>query len=66
MSPVVTEVSEFMETIMDDCSGESLHVNSDFPSNPDETTFLVLRVLTAVSWVSLSLLLMMTVVVMME
>lgn len=50
---MVTEVSEFMETILDDCSGENLHVDSDFPSNPGETTFLALRVLTAVSWVSL-------------
>lgn len=53
VSPVVTEVSEFMETILDDCSGENLHVDSDFPSNPGETIFLALRVLTAVSWVSL-------------
>lgn len=53
VSPVVTEVSQFMETILDDCSGENLHVDSDFPSNPGETTFLVLRVLTAAGWVSL-------------
>lgn len=66
VSPVVTEVSEFMETILDDCLGENLHVDPDFPSNPDETTFLVLRVLTAVSWVSLSLLLMVSTAVTME
>lgn len=41
VTPVVTEVSHFMETLLDDCSGQNLDVD------PEQTVFLVLRVLTA-------------------
>ncbi|XP_070776697.1 apolipoprotein B-100 [Enoplosus armatus] len=44
VTPVVTEVSEFMETLLNDCSGESLDYDSDFPPDPEEMSFLVLRV----------------------
>lgn len=45
VTPVVTDVSEFMETLLNDCSGESLDDNSDFPTDPKEMSFLVLKVL---------------------
>lgn len=44
-TPVVTEVSKFMETLLNDCSGEIPDGSSDFPPDPHETVFLVLRVL---------------------
>lgn len=47
VTPVVTEVSHFMEMLLDDCSGQNLHVD------PEQTVFLILRVLTAPGWASL-------------
>ncbi|KAM6969587.1 apolipoprotein B-100 [Tautogolabrus adspersus] len=44
VTPVVTDVSKFMETLLNDCSGEILDKNSDFPADPEELSFLVLRV----------------------
>ncbi|XP_070698840.1 apolipoprotein B-100 [Pempheris klunzingeri] len=44
VTPVVTDVSKFMETLLNDCSGEILDYDSDFPSDPKEMSFLVLRV----------------------
>lgn len=44
VTPVLTEVSHFMETLLDDCSGQNLNVD------PEQTVFLVLRVLTAPGW----------------
>lgn len=41
VTPVLTEVSHFMEALLDDCSGQNLNVD------PEQTVFLVLRVLTA-------------------
>lgn len=45
VTPVVTEVSKFMETLLNDCSGEIPDDSSDFPPDPHETVFLVLRVM---------------------
>ncbi|XP_054469273.1 apolipoprotein B-100 isoform X2 [Anoplopoma fimbria] len=44
VTPVVTDVSKFMETLLNDCSGETLDEDSDFPADPKEMVFLVLRV----------------------
>ncbi|XP_074517715.1 apolipoprotein B-100 isoform X1 [Sebastes fasciatus] len=44
VSPVVTDVSMFMETLLNDCSGEILDDGSDSPADPKEMSFLVLRV----------------------
>nr|XP_046268549.1 apolipoprotein B-100 isoform X3 [Scatophagus argus] len=43
-TPVITDVSKFMETLLNDCSGEILDYDTDSPADPDETAFLVLRV----------------------
>lgn len=43
VTPVVTDVSRFMETLLNDCSREILDGDSDFP--PEEQSFLVLKVL---------------------
>lgn len=45
VTPVVTDVSKFMETLLNDCSGEILDTESDFPADPEELSFLVLRVI---------------------
>lgn len=45
VTPVVTDVSRFMETLLNDCSGEIPDNDSDFPPYPEEMSFLVLRVL---------------------
>lgn len=42
---MVTEVAEFMETLLNNCSGQNNDDDSDFASDPDELSFLVLRVL---------------------
>lgn len=42
---MVTDVAKFMETLLNDCSGEGLDNDSDFPIDPDELSLLVLRVL---------------------
>ncbi|CAN9502027.1 unnamed protein product [Ophioblennius macclurei] len=44
VSPVVTEVSRFMETLLDDCSGEDRDPDAEFYVDPEETYFLVLKV----------------------
>ncbi|XP_018553179.1 apolipoprotein B-100 [Lates calcarifer] len=44
VTPVVTDVSKFMETLLNDCSGEILDHDSDFPTDPEEMSFLVLKV----------------------
>ncbi|XP_056282270.1 apolipoprotein B-100 isoform X4 [Pseudoliparis swirei] len=44
VSPVVTDVSKFMETLLNDCSGETLDEDSEFPADPKEIPFLVLKV----------------------
>ncbi|XP_067470643.1 apolipoprotein B-100 [Thunnus thynnus] len=43
ITPEVTDVSKFMETLLNDCSGET-DLDSDFPTEPEEMSFLVLRV----------------------
>uniref|UniRef100_UPI0037E9B8DE apolipoprotein B-100 n=1 Tax=Semicossyphus pulcher TaxID=241346 RepID=UPI0037E9B8DE len=43
VTPVVTDVSKFMETLLNDCSGEILDTDSDSPADPEELSFLVLR-----------------------
>lgn len=45
VTPVVTDVSKFMETLLNDCSGEVPDNDSDLPSEPEEMNFLVLKVL---------------------
>ncbi|CAJ1074177.1 apolipoprotein B-100 [Xyrichtys novacula] len=45
VTPVVTEVSEFMELLLDDCSGEVHDIDSEFPPDPHELAFLVLKVI---------------------
>ncbi|XP_022055118.2 apolipoprotein B-100 isoform X1 [Acanthochromis polyacanthus] len=44
VTPVVTDVSKFMETLLNDCSLEIQDYDSDFPPDPAESSFLVLRV----------------------
>ncbi|XP_068573744.1 apolipoprotein B-100 isoform X2 [Cebidichthys violaceus] len=44
VTPVVTDVSKFMETLLNDCLGETLDEDSEFPADPKETVFLVLKV----------------------
>uniref|UniRef100_A0A3Q1B7C0 Vitellogenin domain-containing protein n=1 Tax=Amphiprion ocellaris TaxID=80972 RepID=A0A3Q1B7C0_AMPOC len=44
VTPVVTDVSKFMETLLNDCSLEIQDYDSEFPPDPAETSFLVLRV----------------------
>ncbi|XP_053192306.1 apolipoprotein B-100 [Scomber japonicus] len=45
ITPEVTEVSRFMETLLNDCSGEvDPAYDDDFPPDPHERSFLVLRV----------------------
>ncbi|XP_029316837.1 apolipoprotein B-100 [Cottoperca gobio] len=44
VTPVVTDVSKFMGTLLNDCSGDILDVDSDSPAEPVEMSFLVLRV----------------------
>ncbi|XP_074548675.1 apolipoprotein B-100 [Halichoeres trimaculatus] len=45
VTPVVTDVSKFMEMLLNDCSGEVLDTESDFPADPEELSFLILRVI---------------------
>ncbi|XP_035465790.2 apolipoprotein B-100 isoform X2 [Scophthalmus maximus] len=44
VTPVVKDVSKFMETLLNDCSGETLDDDSDILTDPNERSFLVLRV----------------------
>lgn len=44
VTAVVTDVSNFMKTLLNDCSGEGLDNDSDVPIDHDEMSFLVLRV----------------------
>uniref|UniRef100_A0A672I0G0 Apolipoprotein Ba n=1 Tax=Salarias fasciatus TaxID=181472 RepID=A0A672I0G0_SALFA len=44
VSPVVTDVSKFMETLLDDCSGENRDTDAEYYVDPEETYFLVLKV----------------------
>ncbi|XP_039641503.1 apolipoprotein B-100 isoform X5 [Perca fluviatilis] len=44
VTPVVTDVSKFMETLLNDCTGEIFDNDSDFPTDPEDMSFLVLRV----------------------
>ncbi|KAM6917506.1 apolipoprotein B-100 isoform 1-T1 [Lycodopsis pacificus] len=44
VTPVVTDVSKFMETLLNDCLGETLDEDSDSPADPKEIAFLVLKV----------------------
>lgn len=41
---MVTDVSKFMELLLNDCSGEAVDDGSDVPPDPDEMSFLALRV----------------------
>lgn len=50
VTSVVTDVSKFMETLLNDCS-DVLDNDSDFPSDPEEMNFLVLRVLSISFWI---------------
>lgn len=45
VTPVVKDVSKFMETLLNDCSGETLDDDSDILTDPNERSFLVLRVM---------------------
>ncbi|XP_061600428.1 apolipoprotein B-100 [Cololabis saira] len=45
VTPVVTEVSEFMKTLLNDCSNEVQETDSDSPPDPKEVSFLVLKVI---------------------
>ncbi|KAG7510147.1 apolipoprotein B-100 [Solea senegalensis] len=44
VTPQVTDVSKFMEMLLNDCSGERTNSDSDSPTDPHEMSFLVLRV----------------------
>ncbi|KAG8013422.1 hypothetical protein GBF38_021773, partial [Nibea albiflora] len=44
VTSVVTDVAEFMKTLLNDCSEKILDNDYDFPADPKETSFLVLRV----------------------
>ncbi|KAG7226132.1 hypothetical protein INR49_014226, partial [Caranx melampygus] len=44
VTPVVTDVAKFMETLLNGCSAEGLDNDSDFPVDHDELSLLVLRV----------------------
>lgn len=44
VTPEIIEVSEFMEMILNDCSDEIRDPDQDFPPDPKEEAFLVLRV----------------------
>ncbi|XP_072221414.1 apolipoprotein B-100 [Leuresthes tenuis] len=44
VTPVVTDVSKFMEELLNSCSEEDQEIYSDFPPDPKEVSFLVLRV----------------------
>ncbi|XP_028298322.1 apolipoprotein B-100 [Gouania willdenowi] len=44
VTPVITDVSKFMETLLDDCSGKVQDVVSEFPADPQEVYFLVMKV----------------------
>ncbi|XP_042356872.1 apolipoprotein B-100 isoform X2 [Plectropomus leopardus] len=44
VTPVVKDVSVFMETLLNDCSEDILDDDSDFPSDPRKMSFLVLRI----------------------
>uniref|UniRef100_UPI001A9946FC apolipoprotein B-100-like n=1 Tax=Gasterosteus aculeatus aculeatus TaxID=481459 RepID=UPI001A9946FC len=44
VTPVVTDVSKFIESLLNDCLEESLNEDSEISSDPKEITFLVLRV----------------------
>ncbi|XP_051252201.1 apolipoprotein B-100 [Dicentrarchus labrax] len=44
VTPVVRDVSEFMETLLNDCSGEIVDTDPEFPTDPEERSFLILRV----------------------
>lgn len=44
VTPEVTDVSEFMEMLLNDCSEEVQNSDSDSPPDPKEVAFLVLRV----------------------
>ncbi|XP_041827365.1 apolipoprotein B-100 [Melanotaenia boesemani] len=44
VTPVVTDVSKFMEMLLNDCSEDIRDIESDFPPDPKEMSFLVLRV----------------------
>ena len=48
VTPVVTEVSQFIETLLGGCYGLPPDQDSDFPTDPSETVFLALRVLTVI------------------
>lgn len=45
VTPEVTDVSEFMELLLNSCSEEVQNSDSDSPPDPKEVVFLVLRVL---------------------
>ncbi|XP_059209033.1 apolipoprotein B-100 isoform X2 [Centropristis striata] len=44
VTPVVTDVSNFMETLLNGCSGEIPDTDPEFPTKPEEMAFLVLKV----------------------
>lgn len=44
VTPEVTDVSKFMETLLNDCSTAVLDDDSDDPADREEMTFLALRV----------------------
>ncbi|KAF6724379.1 Apolipoprotein B-100, partial [Oryzias melastigma] len=45
VTPEITEVSNFMELLLNDCSEEVPDTDSDFPPDPKEVSFLTLRVI---------------------
>nr|XP_057933173.1 apolipoprotein B-100 isoform X2 [Doryrhamphus excisus] len=44
ITPEVAAVSEFLTTLLNDCSGGRKNDSEDFPTDAEETSFLVLRV----------------------
>ncbi|KAM9355030.1 apolipoprotein B-100 [Pholidichthys leucotaenia] len=44
VTPEVTDVSQFMETLLNDCSTQTPEDDTDIPPDPAEKSFLVLRV----------------------
>lgn len=53
VTPVVTDVSNFMEMLLNDCSRETVDIDSENPIHPEETSFLVLKVQMIITFISL-------------
>lgn len=53
VTPVVTDVSNFMEMLLNDCSRETFDIDSENPIHPEEMSFLVLKVQMIITYISL-------------